>query len=305
MMITSRTTPEGRCPRHPDEEQQKYSTYATSDSSLIAISLELVRISCSSWRIAPAVVSLHDGRSGALLSAWKRGALRSMDPLILARFAPLPAPFLAHLRTKRLRVDMHTPRWLTQDALAAAHAALAAAEQALLVQFDAERDALDGDLASMRITSRVLRELTGIAPATLAAWRRRGLLVRQRHGLPDRANAVAIILMRRLLPDAQRDWLPAGLSAAESSWWCVQVSGDTGDLVPVPVTSPGTGTRVTRWTGAAYIPDAGWVALPDGGAAHLAGTTAQALNQAQRIRDRWVGCSDARQTSEQAWPRRD
>ena len=228
-----------------------------------------------------------------------------MDPLILARFAPLPAPFLAHLRTKRLRVDMHTARWLTQDALAAAHAALAAAEQALLVQFDAERDALDGDLASMRITSRVLRELTGIAPATLAAWRRRGLLVRQRHGLPDRANAVAIILMRRLLPDAHRDWLPAGLSAAESSWWCVQVSGDTGDLVPVPVTSPGTGTRVTRWTGAAHIPDAGWVALPDGGAAHLAGTTAQALNQAQRIRDRWVGCSDARQTSEQAWSRRD
>lgn len=207
-----------------------------------------------------------------------------MERTLLARFAPLPASFVAHLRAKRLRVE--TPRRLTQESLALAEAALIAAEQMLWAQFDAERDRLDDELADVRVSSKVLRECVGVAPATLATWSKRGLLRMTRHGLPERANAVAIILMRRLLPDAQRDWLPASRDATEPPWWCYELRPDEPEPAIVPITAPVAGLRVTLWSGAAQAALGTWIALAGGGAAHLDWCEAQA--RAQALRDRLV-----------------
>jgi len=190
-------------------------------------------------------------------------------------YAPLPAPFMAHLRRHWLRIP--TPPRLTEDALEQARQHLEQARQHLEQAFQEARAATDTDLTPLvqsgRLTMQALRRQieTGsghrLADSTLRAWVGRGLLVKAAIGKPAPSSAAAILIMRRLMPQTmQRDWLPAELAPDEPRWWCWrQDAPDQARLpcpVPLPDDLPASALLWTPWSGAAWSSD--WQAVAGG-----------------------------------------
>jgi len=191
----------------------------------------------------------------------------------LARFAPLPAPFVDHLQRwwfRERQIGPHHPPAARAQALASLAASVAMV-----------RSTLDADLAAAALSTAELRRRTGAKPSTVGAWYRRGVLIRSRQGEPDRANAVAILLMRQLRPTARRGWLPSMIVDSEPaarSWWCYEVDPATDTIQIVPTATPARGLRLTPWTGAAQIP--GWHAVAGGGAVNPDAVVARLIREA-------------------------
>ncbi len=131
-------------------------------------------------------------------------------------------------------------------------------------------DEIEADYAGRAITTGMLRARVGVSMATLSDWERRGLFWRSRYKHPEYAQAVAILIMRRLFPDKRRNWLPSYMPTphTEALWWCYDLDISHQTWRQVMVSAPPLGLRVTPWTGATHY---GWHRLPNGGAMDISG----------------------------------
>lgn len=213
-----------------------------------------------------------------------------MDASECIKFAPLSAPFLAHLREHWLRIP--TPPKLTEEALAQAQRQLEQSRADLWSAFLDTRQQVVTDLAPLVQAKRLtMKELRGqikarsdhdLAASTLRAWVSRHLLTRASSGKPEPSCAAAILIMRSLMPrERQRDWLPSAMASDEPRWWCWRQDAPDAQLLPCPVPMPSdlptAALLWTPWVGAAWQEP--WQAI-EGGAARWAGVpTLAEINQ--------------------------
>ncbi|GIV95467.1 MAG: hypothetical protein KatS3mg057_0124 [Herpetosiphonaceae bacterium] len=200
----------------------------------------------------------------------------------LPQYAPLPAPFVAHLRT--VRAPRVTKR-LTPGTILEAQQRIQEAEHALRTLVAHARDQVTAlleplvvsDALRMKELRRLLNEVTAtpkrfVAEQTLRNWRQRGLLRMDRYGHPTPESAAAVLIMRLCAPPIQRDWLPAMIDQDEPAWWCWRLDSPTAapKVCPVPIVTPvPPGSLLwTPWRGAAWRDP--WVAT-EGGAARWGG----------------------------------
>jgi len=187
-----------------------------------------------------------------------------MDTVDFAMVAPLPEPFAQHAWN----------RWVRRyrGVSAETYAAFLRAVRSL-------SDELDSEFAGIEITSGLLRKRVGVSTSTLTDWQQRGLLRRTRYNHPDYAQAVAILIMRRLFPDKQRNWLPAFVSTPPDgpTWWCYDLDMKHHIWYQAVVYAMPLGLRVTPWNGAVRY---GWHPLPGGGAMDLSGVLPQYMHLA-------------------------
>ena len=140
------------------------------------------------------------------------------------------------------------------------------------------RDQVARDLGAVVETdgltaSQFLDLLRDVSPPTarpntalLSNWRGRGLIQASRHGYLEPQRAAAVLLARRLLPTATRNWLPDEMTPREPIWWCWRQDEPTAPIttcpVPLPTDLPASTLLWVPWIGAAWLPD--WAPLARG-----------------------------------------
>jgi hypothetical protein len=216
--------------------------------------------------------------------------VKTITPLSLPTGVPLPAlaPLNAPLIAQILH--QHVASRSVIDAFRRYPASLAWLFQAL----GPIRDHVARDLAPLAepdrlTTGRFLELLRELSPssarpntALLSNWRGRGILRMRRHGYLDPQRAAAVLLARRLLPGATRNWLPDEIPPSEPDWWCWRQDGPVSPIttcpVPLPRDLPTSVLLWVPWAGAAWLPD--WTPIATGALYYGGIQTPQALVEA-------------------------
>lgn len=186
-------------------------------------------------------------------------------------FAPLPAPFIAHLREhlalplpileQRVNVYRSSVYTYMEPIVLAEHVNRSQKQPARSHLSNIDTGWL---IASLAHTSPTKRR---IPLPTLSDWHKRHLLRYRAWGYPDFQSAAALLLMRMVCPQA-RGWLPSTMSEQEPQWWCWRQDGPDQPVVqcpyPLPPDLPDAALLWTYWSGAAW--DEAWVPLGNKGA---------------------------------------
>ncbi|HEU4322166.1 MAG TPA: hypothetical protein VFS21_03370 [Roseiflexaceae bacterium] len=195
------------------------------------------------------------------------------------RVAPLSPALLDHvvqLRTPR----SPTPSRLTEEARQRAARDVSAAQEGIRKQVVAEVPALReavmrqleeegqgrGGISPMSFLRLVYGEGSANQRALIADWQTAGLLGERQPGEPIAPErAAAILIVRRLLADRRRGWLPQSVPPVPA-WWCWRQDGPDQPWqlcpVPLPADLPAGALLWTPWTGASW--SGLWTRLDEG-----------------------------------------
>jgi len=121
-----------------------------------------------------------------------------------------------------------------------------------------------------------------LSAEALSRWRETGLVVYRDRDEPDTDNGAALIVLRRLIPNRERGWVPspprgeqrANYYAHEPLWWAWRQDSPSSPIIPCPVPLPkdipARALLWTDWLGATWKP--AWLRIGDLGCCRWAGT---------------------------------
>ena len=124
-----------------------------------------------------------------------------------------------------------------------------------------------------------------LSAQALHRWRESGAIVYRVDNEPDTDNGAAVIVLRRLIPQRERGWLPspprgepfANYFSGQPLWWAWRQDSPTSPIVPCPVplprNIPASSLLWTDWLGAAWKP--AWLRIGHLGCCRWAGTLTQ------------------------------
>jgi hypothetical protein len=124
-----------------------------------------------------------------------------------------------------------------------------------------------------------------LSAQALSRWRESGAIVYRGDNVPDTDNGAAVIVLRRLIPQRERGWLPspprgekrANYFSGQPLWWAWRQDSPSSPIIPCPVPLskdiPARSLLWTDWLGAAWKP--AWIRIGHLGCCRWAGTLIQ------------------------------
>lgn len=141
----------------------------------------------------------------------------------------------------------------------------------------------DGHLSTGTFLSRVKEFSPAQARPTdqlISFWRSRGIVKPGTRGTVNAQDVAGVLVVRLLLPQVTRNWLPPEIPVWEPDWWCWRQ--DALGVSPIPYAVPfsgdvpGSSLLWTVWPGATW--NQGWVRIA-GGAMYVPPVTGQDMIQ--------------------------